>query len=120
MDIPTDMDFSLSYYPDSRLPCPASDLEMDEVFLWTLAAVVISGLFIYLFNRRMLRQNTFLREYQSRKLAVILAIFTAPWLFFLPAFRIQNVKAICGGVIYKHPFFHVGLPPDKEFKIIFP
>ena len=88
MDIPTDMDFSLSYYPDSRLPCPASDLEMDEVFLWTLAAVVISGLFIYLFNRRMLRRNTFLREYQSRKLAVghiysALAVFPS---------RIQDTK----------------------------
>ena len=33
MDIPTDMDFSLSYDPDSRLPCPASGLETDEVFL---------------------------------------------------------------------------------------
>lgn len=36
------------------------------------------------------------------------------------SFLIQNVKAICGGVIYKYPFFHVGLPPDKEFKNIFP
>ena len=58
-----------------------------QVFLWTLTAVVISGLFIYLFNRRMLRRNSFLREYQSKKLAVILAIFTEPWLFFLPAFK---------------------------------
>ncbi len=58
-----------------------------QVFLWTLAAVVISGILIYRFNRRMLRRNPFLREYQNQKISVTLAIFTAPWLFFLPAFK---------------------------------
>ncbi len=55
-------------------------------FLWTLAAVVISAVCIFLFNRRLLRRSVFLREYQIRRIAATLAVLTAPWLLFLPAY----------------------------------
>lgn len=55
-------------------------------FLWTLAAVVVSAVCIYLFNRRLLRRSAFLREYQIRRIAATLAVLTAPWLLFLPAY----------------------------------
>lgn len=55
-------------------------------FLWTLAAVVVSAVCVYLFNRRLLRRSAFLREYQIRRIAATLAVLTAPWLLFLPAY----------------------------------
>ena len=55
-------------------------------FLWTLAAVVVSAVCSYLFNRRLLRRSAFLREYQIRRIAATLAVLTAPWLLFLPAY----------------------------------
>ena len=45
-------------------------------FLWTLAAVVVSAVCIYLFNRRLLRRSAFLREYQIRRIAATLAVLT--------------------------------------------
>jgi len=54
-------------------------------FLWTLSAVAIAGTCIWLFDRRAMRSCQLLEEREKRRIALALAILTAPWLFFLPA-----------------------------------
>ena len=53
-------------------------------FLWTAAAVAISGVCIYFFDRQALRETSGLTERESHIIALALAIVTAPWTFFIP------------------------------------
>lgn len=55
-------------------------------FLLTLIAVALSGLCIYLFDRRALRSCPALDDRQRHIVALTLAIVTAPWLFFVPMY----------------------------------
>ena len=55
-------------------------------FLWTLIGVALAGVCIYLFDRRVLRRCPELSEEQAKKLALIMAVVTAPWLFFIPMY----------------------------------
>lgn len=52
--------------------------------LWVSLCIIISGLFIYLFNYKFCLKKADLDERSKRKLALSLAIFTAPYLFLLP------------------------------------
>jgi hypothetical protein len=53
-------------------------------FLWITACVIITALFIYLFNNKICLKKVDLDKIQKKKLALSLAIFTAPYLFYLP------------------------------------
>lgn len=53
-------------------------------FLWTLAAVAISGVCIYFFDRKSLRETPGLTDWETHVIALTLAIVTAPWTFFIP------------------------------------
>ena len=53
-------------------------------FLYALVAVVIAGVFIYIFNLKICLKKTDLNDELKKKTALSLAIFTAPYLFFLP------------------------------------
>ena len=55
-------------------------------FVLTLIAVALSGLCIYLFDRRALRSCPALDDRQRHIVALTLAIVTAPWLFFVPMY----------------------------------
>ncbi|MBR4099165.1 MAG: hypothetical protein IKK44_04170 [Clostridium sp.] len=55
-------------------------------FTWTLAAVVLAGVCIYFFDRRALRACSLLTHRDRHVIALTLAIATAPWLFFIPAY----------------------------------
>jgi len=55
-------------------------------FLWVLAGVAISGVCIYFLDRRAARLCPLLDRRQSHKLALAMAVLTAPWLFFIPAY----------------------------------
>ena len=50
-----------------------------------LTAIAISGFLIYVLNRRMLKKDPDLSPEQVQKIALNLAIFTAPYLFLIPS-----------------------------------
>lgn len=54
-------------------------------FLWTLAAVALSGVCIYFFDRKVLHETDGLTSRETHRIALSLAIVTAPWTFFIPA-----------------------------------
>lgn len=54
-------------------------------FLWTAAATAASALCIYGFHRRFVYRQTAVPEEERRRLALVMAVVTAPWLFFLPS-----------------------------------
>ena len=53
-------------------------------FLWTAFFTALAGFFIYLFNLKFCLKKTTLDAVQRKKLALSMAIFTSPYLFFLP------------------------------------
>ena len=59
-------------------------------FTITVVAVIITAYFIYLFNYKFTLKKSFdqghLDDKQMRKIALSMAVFTAPYVFFLPAF----------------------------------
>lgn len=55
-------------------------------FLWTLAGVALSGVCIYFFDRRAMRSCGLLTGREKHITALAMAIATAPYLFFIPAY----------------------------------
>lgn len=54
-------------------------------FLWVGVCVFISAFFIYLFNYRFCLNKTELEKEQKKKVALAMAVFTAPYLFYFPS-----------------------------------
>ncbi len=52
--------------------------------LWTLAAIAVAGVMIYIFNRFISFRKLPLENKQKHLLALSMAVFTAPYLFLLP------------------------------------
>ena len=50
--------------------------------LWVSVCVIIAAFFIYLFNYKFCLKKSNLDNEQKKKLALSLAIFTAPYLFY--------------------------------------
>ena len=65
---------AICYNPFSRL----------DAFLWTCLCTAISGALIYFLNKKLTLKHLNLTQAQKHKIALSLAIFTAPYLFFLP------------------------------------
>ena len=55
-----------------------------DAFLWVTACVAVTGLILYLVNRNYCLKKLPLTPEQRNSLALILSVFTAPWLFYLP------------------------------------
>lgn len=53
-------------------------------FLWTLIGVALAGACIYFFDKRAMRSCELLDGRQRHIVALVMAIVTAPWLFFIP------------------------------------
>lgn len=53
-------------------------------FLWVTAGVAAAAVCIYWFDRKLALKNAGLAESQKKKLALSMAVFTAPYLFYLP------------------------------------
>lgn len=53
-------------------------------FLWVLMCTAISGALIYLFNMKFCLKKAITDPVERHKLALSLAIFTAPYTFFIP------------------------------------
>lgn len=58
----------------------------DSIFaiLWITVCVMITSVFIYLLNYKLCFRKLEIEDEQKKKLALSLAIFTAPYLFYLP------------------------------------
>lgn len=54
-------------------------------FLWTTLGVVVTAVLIYVYNRYIVLRKADMTDVQMRKVALSLAVFTAPYLFYLPA-----------------------------------
>ena len=54
-------------------------------FLWTTLGVVVTAVLIFIYNRYIVLRKADMTDVQKRKIALSLAIFTAPYLFYLPA-----------------------------------
>lgn len=55
-------------------------------FLWTLAGVALSGVCIYFFDRRAMKSCGLLTDRERHITALVMAVVTAPYLFFIPAY----------------------------------
>ena len=53
-------------------------------FLFTTAAVLLAGVFIYFFHMRFIWSKIEIEEGQKKKIALGMAILTAPYLMYLP------------------------------------
>lgn len=58
--------------------------QMFSSCLWVAFCVLISGFFIFLFNYKISFRRTDLDSSTKKKMSLILAVFTAPYLYFLP------------------------------------
>lgn len=54
-------------------------------FLWVTVCVVLTAILIYIFNYKWCLKKAEFDEVQCKKVALSLAIFTAPYLFYLPS-----------------------------------
>lgn len=52
--------------------------------VWTLGGLLLAGVCIFLFNYHWSFAKTNLTSAQKKKLALALAVFTAPYLFLMP------------------------------------
>ena len=53
---------------------------------WVGAAVALAGYCIYRFDRRAMKDCVLLSETEKHRIALTMAVVTAPWLFFLPVY----------------------------------
>lgn len=72
------------WYKNIETPVFYNPFQSVYGLLWVTLAVVITSVFIYCFNYKISFKNLELEESSKKKLALSLAIFTAPILFYLP------------------------------------
>lgn len=53
-------------------------------FVWVTICVIVTSFFIYLFNNKWCLKEAGLDDKQRKRVALSLAVFTAPYLFYLP------------------------------------
>ena len=53
---------------------------------WTLAGVTLAGYCIYRFDKWAMKSCVLLSEGERHKIALAMAMITAPWLFFIPLY----------------------------------
>ena len=54
--------------------------------VWTAVGAAIAGVCIYFFDKRALKKCEDLDDHQRHTAALVMAIVTAPWLFFIPMY----------------------------------
>ncbi len=54
-------------------------------FLWTTLGVAVTAVLIFVYNRYIVLRKEDMTDVRKRKIALSLAVFTAPYLFYLPA-----------------------------------
>ncbi len=79
------IDFGNEWIMD-KVVIPLSTNPFDSIWavLWVTLCTAFTGFLIYQFNKRWCLEKTDLTEEECKKIALSLAIFTAPYLFYLP------------------------------------
>jgi len=54
--------------------------------VWTLAAIALAGVCIYAFDKRAMARCQLLSEGEKHRIALAMAVITAPWLFLVPMY----------------------------------
>lgn len=72
------------WYKNIEMPVFYNPFQSVYGFLWVTLALIITSVFIYIFNYKISFKNLDIEEKHKKKLALYLAIFTAPILFYLP------------------------------------
>ena len=72
------------WYDNISNPVSYSPFESIYSILWVTGCVAITGICIYLFNYKYCLNKSNLTNEQKKKLALALAIFTAPYTFYIP------------------------------------
>lgn len=72
------------WYDKLMGPSVYNPLENPWAFLYVGLFILLSAILIYVFNVRICLRKADLDQYQRRKLALSLAVFTAPYLFWMP------------------------------------
>ena len=72
------------WYHNIGFPVSFNPFQSIFGFLWVTFCVLLAGYMIYLFNSKISFKNAPLTEKQKRQLSLSLAVFTAPYLFYLP------------------------------------
>lgn len=80
---PSDTSSRISLWQTALSSSPFSD---PLALLWTILCIAVSGVLIYILARRFTLRRAALPESVCKKLALSLAVFTAPYLFLLPIF----------------------------------
>ncbi|MBQ7140601.1 MAG: hypothetical protein IJO32_03780 [Bacilli bacterium] len=78
------------WYDKVLSPLMWNPFETVYSFLYCTIAIIISGLFIYLFNKKITFKNINIKDNLKKKIAFILALVTAPYLFYLPTSVVYN------------------------------
>lgn len=84
--LPVRDDTAFGIWWERRLIGPTSydPFKTVEAFLFVTACVVLSAFVIYLLNVKFCLKRADMSEIQKKKLALSLAVFTAPYLFYMP------------------------------------
>ncbi|HHW95318.1 MAG TPA: hypothetical protein GX736_05285 [Mogibacterium sp.] len=88
------MYFAYEFYPDTEfgewwfdnisIPVASNPFENIYSFICVTVCVIVSAFFIYRFNHKTTLAGLNLPDEQKKKIALSLALFTAPYLFYLP------------------------------------
>lgn len=84
MFIPNLIDGNVWWINNIANPVCFNPFENIYSFLWATGCVLISGICIYFLNSRIALKNTGLEDSRIKRTALALAVFTAPYLFYLP------------------------------------
>lgn len=76
--------FGAWWYQNITNAVAFNPFETLPAFVYTLIGVAIGGFCIYALNVRFAFSQTALKELQKKRFALYLALYTAPYLFFLP------------------------------------
>ena len=83
-DINYETHFGKWWYNNISNPVSYNPFESIYSILWVTVCVIITAFLIYLFNYKFCLKKSNLDHKQKKELALSLAIFTAPYLFYLP------------------------------------
>lgn len=72
------------WYDNIVGPVSCAPLSNVYAFLWTTVCIFIAGISIYFLNYKIAFKKLDLARKQKKKLALSLAVFTAPYLFYIP------------------------------------
>lgn len=72
------------WYENLASPVMYNPFDSIYAILWTTICVIISAALIYILNKKWTLKHTGLNQYQKHKISLTLAVFTAPYLFYIP------------------------------------